>query len=1022
MANVIVNLPLPVGNGPGAAVDVSGMGRNKTIVATGSYQGATITVEISEEVGGAGAYAPLVTFQSGDGKQTIPVAARFMRVNVANRKSTVPFSAVVEVGSDDIGTTFAVLTLPAGNGPGPSANISALGEFTTVVCGGSFPGAAVAIEVSDDGTNFAPLTTFASYGGYFSSLVTANWARVNVSGRSSKVPFSSTVAIGAIVDPTAPPPQVPIPGGSTCYIYQPGGGQTGPGTFDTWSALMTALGVARAQANGSGCYTIQFDDSFASPATIPAGAYNMTNVTWEGTDKVVQVAIADGASFTKLRMFAGPLAIVNNNATTAACSDLANGDVIVVRDTGLSTVDAGAAFYDGTALAPGQTVTAYFVEAANVGANDDGPVFSFPSPGTQLNFSMDGDSFIANPLAFVGGGTSTLQVKTDGMVQVPTVFTNWTGIIGEPALNVPASLVPRPYLAAASAAAFSGSFGQWLRFNASGAPIAETLPSINAAPNSISGPGCFLFVTEQGGGTLTITPAAGDTLQGSAAAHTVPPNGGTLLCSDGKSDWRIAGEFAGSGVLGGGESQCLIFRPGSTATGPVIFNAWADLMTRLTALRAAANAGGCYTIQFDASITTPVVIPAGGPYNMTDVTWEGTLTGFGTPLQIANGASFTGLRRFTGALNVRNLNTVTPAVSDLASGDFVIIERSASLDTVAGGAAFFDATTAGAGAFIIVEIFESGTIGFSDAGPVFNIPGAGAELFLTMEGASSITNAAVLVGGATAVLQQNVSSLEGLHTVFANWAGTVASPRLDVPPSLVPVPYLGSPSTTTSTSSSFGQWRRKNATGATSQTLPKISTATGSLSGPGCFILISEAGGGNVLTVTAAAGDTIQGGAAAGSVNCPAGGALLLISDGVSNWTIVAQYGSKRLSPPEKWNQQNVAKSQTNVALSTLVSTNFDDIKMIRAGSIVGLGSRFSTAVTAGTATVKVSVNGATTGTLTVVSTNASNASGGQSTQQAGIDRFVAGDEVSILITTDGSFAPDGGTNLEAWLEIEEVP
>lgn len=99
-----------------------------------------------------------------------------------------------------------------------------------------------------------------------------------------------------------------------------------------------------------------------------------------------------------------------------------------------------------------------------------------------------------------------------------------------------------------------------------------------------------------------------------------------------------------------GDSSCLIFKPGSGETGPVIFDTWVGLYTQLTALRAAANGGGCYTIQFDGSAGADIftlAIPAGA-YDMTDVTWEGTLQGnpiSGSPptfLSITEGATFTG--------------------------------------------------------------------------------------------------------------------------------------------------------------------------------------------------------------------------------------------------------------------------------------------------------------------------------------------------------------------------------------------
>jgi hypothetical protein len=121
---------------------------------------------------------------------------------------------------------------------------------------------------------------------------------------------------------------------------------------------------------------------------------------------------------------------------------------------------------------------------------------------------------------------------------------------------------------------------------------------------------------------------------------------------------------------------------------------------------------------------------------------------------------------------------------------------------------------------------------------------------------------------------------------------------------------------------------------------------------------------------------------------------------------------------PEIWAQENVAASQTNVPLSAQVSTSFDTIKMIRAGSIVGLGTRLTEAITAGTLTVSITKNGAA-GTLSIVHSTSS--LGSALTQAAGIDTYVAGDLIGVQLTTSAGFLPNT-TYLEAWLEVLEAP
>ena len=101
--------------------------------------------------------------------------------------------------------------------------------------------------------------------------------------------------------------------------------------------------------------------------------------------------------------------------------------------------------------------------------------------------------------------------------------------------------------------------------------------------------------------------------------------------------------------------------------------------------------------------------------------------------------------------------------------------------------------------------------------------------------------------------------------------------------------------------------------------------------------------------------------------------------------------------------------------MSCQVSTNFDTIKMIRAGRIVGLGTTLTEAIASGTLTVGITINGVP-GTILLVHTNASNQTGGQTTQIAG-DAYVAGDLIGMLFTTSEAFTPTT-TDLEGWLEI----
>ncbi len=124
-----------------------------------------------------------------------------------------------------------------------------------------------------------------------------------------------------------------------------------------------------------------------------------------------------------------------------------------------------------------------------------------------------------------------------------------------------------------------------------------------------------------------------------------------------------------------------------------------------------------------------------------------------------------------------------------------------------------------------------------------------------------------------------------------------------------------------------------------------------------------------------------------------------------------------RYAVPEKWIQNNVVAAQANVALDQQVSTLFNSTKMIRAGSLLGLSTRLTEPITAGTLTVEVTLNGAGTGFL-LVHTAGANPSGGEAIQAAGLDPFVAGGLVGFRLTTDAGFLPVT-TDLECWMDVD---
>jgi hypothetical protein len=234
MANLFADLPMPALNGPGAAVAVSTMGAPKTIVCSGTFPEATVTVEAS--VDGGTVYAPVLILQ-GTAEKTLQLAATHMRVNVSGRKTSLPFACNVDVAANDNGAVFATLLLPAGDGPGTAVDVSALPDGYTIIAGGTFQGATVAVEASEDGVGYAPVAQFAGQGGITLKIMTVRWLRTVVRGRKGSVPFTCTVGVGAAVPTT--------PASASDIDVQNGG--VALGTFTT---LNFTNGITAADAGG----------------------------------------------------------------------------------------------------------------------------------------------------------------------------------------------------------------------------------------------------------------------------------------------------------------------------------------------------------------------------------------------------------------------------------------------------------------------------------------------------------------------------------------------------------------------------------------------------------------------------------------------------------------------------------------------------------------------------------------------------------------------------------------------------
>jgi len=202
MANLFLDLPAPAGEGTGVAVDTSAMGKIKTITVSGEgfnpAQPFVAAVAIEYSVDGGVSFVPLQTFL-GPGKKTVGLVADRMRVRVSAR--TVANNLNIDVAANDDGAAFVSLPVPAGDGTGAAVDTSALGTFNTIVVTGPFSGA-VAVEISEDGSDWVVCSSFSSPGGGISRPVVAQFMRVRRSNVSVVNPGTPTVSVGAANDPS----------------------------------------------------------------------------------------------------------------------------------------------------------------------------------------------------------------------------------------------------------------------------------------------------------------------------------------------------------------------------------------------------------------------------------------------------------------------------------------------------------------------------------------------------------------------------------------------------------------------------------------------------------------------------------------------------------------------------------------------------------------------------------------------------------------------------------------------------
>ena len=192
MANLFINLPIPVVDGAGTAVSTAAMGKDKTITVAGSLGTSVINVEASCD--GGVTFVTVATFTGVGGKRVIELNADTMRLNAKDILTASGMNC--DIGASDEGASFVTLPIAVTDGFGAAVDISALGGDVSILVSGVFPGASLSVEVSEDGVDFVTCSKlFSGIAGWQSKKVTGNWMRTKVLGRSGAA-FTAVVAVG----------------------------------------------------------------------------------------------------------------------------------------------------------------------------------------------------------------------------------------------------------------------------------------------------------------------------------------------------------------------------------------------------------------------------------------------------------------------------------------------------------------------------------------------------------------------------------------------------------------------------------------------------------------------------------------------------------------------------------------------------------------------------------------------------------------------------------------------------------
>jgi len=535
MTTQLKTLPV-VNGGVGAGVATVDLEAKKNIIVSGLV--GTVTVEGKI---GSGDWCPVCTFSQAVLDKQVTDLYSEMRVN-----ATTGEAASVTVVAERTLTRQVDVPVPPSNGPGASVDTTDLGCLTTLQLSGKNGNGSVNVESSGDGVSWGVIASFQANGCKTVRVSSKFLRAVGVNATGTVTAIAEEDAASAL---SAPAPT---------FVFRPNMAEEASGNVYKDFRL---LEQAAKSVEGEKIIFFEDDGGFI---VIPGETYDMSNCVWrfclsQATDyntllpKVV--LLLDGCKLNRLRRLeslGGANAVVSTSSTS----------VIDDFQTDIATQTFDPFFLNGNAVFLASSTPAAAAPMIRIPAGKRAAI------NTEGSISGFSGNVISVPTIEVEAGAELILFNEDGGVLGENQITGG----GDVKLNTfhPPSWGPNYYngaLPAQYSCDHAGHTGAWITYASSTPPcfaptadLAAAVPYGSVAkvdtmgggpyevllPKAARRPGVTLVVKDIGGNAavnnITITPFAGDTIDG-AVSQTISANWGKMtLVSDDGTSWYIIGD------------------------------------------------------------------------------------------------------------------------------------------------------------------------------------------------------------------------------------------------------------------------------------------------------------------------------------------------------------------------------------------------------------------------------------------------------------------------------------------------